>query len=606
LESRESQHMPLDQVVDEGAEAGHPKRACGISRYVLWRPDKQRWWFRRRVPGYLVAIIGKPEWRRTLAGRSRADAEHEAIPVLDETNRIIALAERGNWPPISDDTIDDLSLGWWRLFQLDRSRQIRNSDGSFVWPNGRDRLDDIEPKGWALASEDDLSRSVRQFLTGAREWRHPQAPDEIRDRTEALLCDPKRLAQLLKQKDAMARLMRQCRILHHEAAGGYLGEGEDRNGATSRILDMIEKLEIDPRQLLAAIEGRKYLAPTHAPAAAMSPVPTTPLLPVKFNDTEGDDLIAKWATWRKVRPKTVYEARRIMRKLTDFVGQDDLTRLARADIERWIEHLDQQGAAPKTVAGHLLTLKTLTNFAVEKEILADSPATRVNYRAKPNPRTKIRAYRDHEARTVLEATRREDKDYMRWIPWICCFTGARLDEVAGAARRDVERVGRYWTLNIRLDHRAADASIKNVGSERRVPLHPKLIEEGFLDYVNSLPKDGPLFPSLRPDKFGSKAGTATKKIGPFVRALGIIDKRLSPNHSWRHRLIEEFRRIPVREDIEHAITGHSQEGTAPDYGEYSINTMLGPAIDQTRSPFDIRSEDGDADKGNFVAVAAAD
>ena len=34
--------------------------------------------------------------------------------------------------------------------------------------------------------------------------------------------------------------------------------------------------------------------------------------------------------------------------------------------------------------------------------------------------------------------------------------------------------------------------------------------------------------------------------------------------------------------------------------------MLGPAIDQARSPFDIRSEEGEEDKGIFVAAAAAD
>ena len=50
------------------------------------------------------------------------------------------------------------------------------------------------------------------------------------------------------------------------------------------------------------------------------------------------------------------------------------------------------------------------------------------------------------------------------------------------------------------------------------------------------------------------------------------------------------------------MIGHAQEGTAPDYGEFAINTMLGPAIDKTRSPFDIRSEAGDGDIGNSEAV----
>jgi integrase len=310
-------------------------------------------------------------------------------------------------------------------------------------------------------------------------------------------------------------------------------------------------------------------------------------VPIPFNAENGDDLIAKWARRRRVRPKTVYEARRIIRKLTKFVGYDDLTRLGKAHVERWIDHLDASGAASKTVGGHLLMLKTVVNFAVEQEMIADSPAAKVGYKAKVNSRNKVRAYTTAEARAVLEAARRERRDYMRWTPWLACFTGARLDEVVAADVRDIERLGRYWVLNIRLDHRDADASIKTNSSHRKVPLHPALIAEGFIDYVNGLPQSGPLFPSLKPDKFGSKAGSATKKLGPLVRSLGIKDQRLSPNHSWRHRLIDECRRIPIREDIEHAITGHAQEGTAPDYGEFAINDMLGPAIERIRSPFDV-------------------
>jgi integrase len=254
-----------------------------------------------------------------------------------------------------------------------------------------------------------------------------------------------------------------------------------------------------------------------------------------------------------------------------------------------------------------LTLKTLANFAVEKDMISDNPITKIRYRAKPNPRKRVRAYTNSEARTVLAAARLQQRDYIRWLPWLACFTGARLDEIAAADVRDVERVGDYWVLNIRLDFRAQGASIKTESSHRRVPLHRQLLVEGFLIYVRSLPKDGPLFPTLRADKFGSKGGTATKRIGPFVRALAtnmasLADRRLSPNHSWRHRLINECRSIPVRQDIEHALTGHAQEGTAPDYGEYAINTMLGPAINKTRSPFDVQSDAGDEDIRNSELV----
>jgi len=463
------------------------------------------------------------------------------------------------------------------------------------------RLWDVTASEWALADKNELAQSVEQFIAGPRNLDYIFRPEL--DLIKALLDDPKRASGLVRNKVAMSRLLRDCRLHHHAVADGWGDELRERSRATDRVLAAIHAGKLEPQEIIIRmIEKRAAAVPEHQArkVGGRSPIP--------FNDADsGDDLIAKWAKWRKPRPKTVYETRRIMRKLTNFVGFDDLTRLSKADVERWLEHLDDTGAAPKTLEGHLLTLKTLANFAAEKDMISDNPIAKVRYRAKANPRKKIRAYTNPEARAVLAAARLQQRDYMRWLPWLACFTGARLDEIAAADVRDVERVGRYWVLNIRLDYRAEDASIKTETSHRRVPLHKRLLAEGFLAYVRGLPKDGPLLPTLRADKFGSKGGTATKKIGPFVRALAtdmpsLVDRRLSPNHSWRHRLIDECRSIPIREDIEHALTGHAQEGTAPDYGEYAINTMLGPAIDKTRSPFDIPSDAGEEDIGNSEAV----
>jgi hypothetical protein len=138
--------------------------------------------------------------------REPTEAKRQRQYHLEKTDRIIVLAEAGNWPEIDDDEIEALAEGWWRLFQLERSRLIMNPKGLPCWPNGRERLDDINAESWALASDDDLSRSVRRFISGPRQWPYPQAPDATRDRVEAFLGNPKRSAQLLQSKDAMGRL----------------------------------------------------------------------------------------------------------------------------------------------------------------------------------------------------------------------------------------------------------------------------------------------------------------------------------------------------------------------------------------------------------------
>jgi hypothetical protein len=244
-------------------------------------------------------------------GPDRAEAKRQLQVHIEKTNRILAMAEAGNWPEISDDEIEAIAEAWWRLFQRERSRLITNSRGLPCWPNGRDRLDDINPELWALASDDDLSRSVRRFLAGPRVWLYPQAQDAIRDRVESFLGDPKRASQLSRNTDAMGRLFRHCRILHHYAASGYLGEGRDRTHAINRILDMIEGHEIDPRQIVQAIEGRTTETQLTPPAIPLPRVPTIfPALRLGHVAAEDEsDLISRWAKEKAIQPRGVYQAR---------------------------------------------------------------------------------------------------------------------------------------------------------------------------------------------------------------------------------------------------------------------------------------------------------
>ena len=346
-------------------------RSCGISRFVLWRSDRDCWWFRRAVPGDLVGLIGKREWRQTLNASSRADAEREAIPLLDETNRTIDLALAGNWPPVSDDEIEAIAVGWWSEFRETRLSELRRDKRWAV-----DRLWDVNASEWALADEEELARSVGQFIAGPRNLDYIFRPEL--DLIQAILDDPKRASGLVRNKDAMTRLLRDCRLNHHAVAGGWGDDLRERDRATDRVLAAIHAGKLEPHEIVARMIEKQATAnpePQARKAGAISPV--------LLNDPNGgDDLIAKWAKWRKPRPKTIYETRRIMRKLTDFVEFDDLARLTKADVERWLEHLDEAGAAPKTLEGHLLTLKTLANFAVEKDMISDNPIAKVRYRAK--------------------------------------------------------------------------------------------------------------------------------------------------------------------------------------------------------------------------------
>jgi integrase len=214
--------------------------------------------------------------------------------------------------------------------------------------------------------------------------------------------------------------------------------------------------------------------------------------------------------------------------------------------------------------------------------MPSNPAAGVEVAAKEKAGVKKRLpYSNDDARKLLTAARSE-AGARRWVPWLLAFTGARLEEVCQSFVSDIRKHDGIWFIDINADD--PGKTLKNDGSARRVPLHRAVVDEGFLDYVRSLPNDGPLFPDLTPDRFGRRGGNGTKIIGRWVRAQGITDTRKAPNHSWRHRFKDECRGANIEKAIHDALTGHASSDEGDGYGlGYPLKT-LAEAIAKLPSP----------------------
>jgi integrase len=168
---------------------------------------------------------------------------------------------------------------------------------------------------------------------------------------------------------------------------------------------------------------------------------------------------------------------------------------------------------------------------------------------------------------------------------------ARCDELCGAMAADVRIEDGVNVVRIDPANREEGGSVKNTASIRNVPLHPARIAEGFLEYAASLPKDGPLFPNVTPDRFGKRGGNGTKTIGRWVRnKVGITDKRKAPNHSWRHRFADQCKKVGIPRELRFAIEGHAATDVGDGYGSdgYPL-TVLAAALAKLPNPISVAS-----------------
>ncbi len=316
-------------------------------------------------------------------------------------------------------------------------------------------------------------------------------------------------------------------------------------------------------------------------------VPEKPVVALKTNGgllpITMMNIIDGWARDNEPTEKTVYSWRRIMAKLTAHVGHDDVTQIGDTDIVSWKEALLASSLSRKTVSNHLTIATTLFNWAERNKKVATNPAPGISIKIKK--KSGIRGFSHDEAKRILVASRSEKEAHKRWVPWLVCFTGGRLEEICGAAASDVRTIRGEHCLHIRLDNRDERAGLKkDEHSERIIPLHRAIIGEGFLDYVKTLPKNAPLFPGITPDRFGRRGGNGSKTIGRWVREkVGITDDRIAPNHSWRHRFKTLCRDTGMREDLEEYLTSHAEGTSGRRYGEYEVEALAN-AVALIKSP----------------------
>ncbi|WP_284257448.1 hypothetical protein [Acidocella aquatica] len=276
-------------------------------------------------------------------------------------------------------------------------------------------------------------------------------------------------------------------------------------------------------------------------------------------------------------PRSYHERSRTAQRLAAFLGHDDVTQVMRDDAVRWKEDMLANGKkCASTIGNDISEMSSVWRWAIAHGKATDNPFKGILPPAKVRKKkTKKRPYTTDEARQIL-LTARQARGALRLLPWVLAATGARLNEVCQSYKEDVVNYDGLPFLRLHAEEAADDRaageaprSLKTESSERSVPLHPRLIAEGFLKYVSALPPGSPLFPDIRPDKrYGRRGNNAQKIMSKWIKAtVGITDKAISPSHSWRHWWMDEARRADLHGEVRHAITGHiDDENESANYG----------------------------------------
>lgn len=153
-----------------------------------------------------------------------------------------------------------------------------------------------------------------------------------------------------------------------------------------------------------------------------------------------------------------------------------------------------------------------------------------------------------------------------WLPILGALTGARLNELCQLHKADVQQIEGIWTLQI--DDRFEGQKLKNTFSRRTIPLHEKIIELGFIDYIRKV-KGERIFPELKNTRDGY--GSAASKW--FARHKTKLSfGRGYDFHSFRHTVATQLKQQSVSPIVAAELLGHAQNNIT--YDRYGKNMRI--------------------------------
>lgn len=295
-------------------------------------------------------------------------------------------------------------------------------------------------------------------------------------------------------------------------------------------------------------------------------------------------------------PRTLEKYTSQIERFQQFIGEnarlDDITDTV---FQNWQLHLAEgdtlkkkKGVSNKTIDGYTNALNNVFSQARKADRTMHNPAEgKMLVKKKDKNKSPVRPFLPEELKQIFSPERmnklRHPADF--WPPILGIFTGARISHLCQLRLGDVQRVDGHVILSIHNDRDGM--RLKNEASRRLVPIHPTVLNLGFIDYVedvHALPDASDLtllFPFLVKNKQGY-GDVPSQRFSAVLKELKDVTNKPLINfyedskpikktfHSLRHTVNRRMIAKGISEEVRCFYIGHDVDSVNNDvYGEDS-------------------------------------
>lgn len=248
---------------------------------------------------------------------------------------------------------------------------------------------------------------------------------------------------------------------------------------------------------------------------------------------------------------------------------------------------------PQSVNDYLGHMIAIFDYAIEELEISDfkNPFSARLRLAEPDKKDARDSFTDIDLKLIFGGgaftnfDHKKHKPHTYWAPLIALYTGARNNEIGSLCCSDITQAvdddGKpvtsiagepLWLIGINENPEVADGKkrTKTDNSKRNVPIHPKLIELGFLKYCAVKRKKGEdnmLFDYLVFNKRNGYGGLIGRNFNDYLKQIDVWVKLKKVFYSFRHTLYDHLSNAGVASERRELIAGRSSKDEAKTIGE---------------------------------------
>ncbi|MFB9900421.1 site-specific integrase [Cerasicoccus arenae] len=528
-----------------------------LASYVQKRSSG--YYYRQRVPAALKPLLGQTELCLSLKTRRIASANRRAALVMASVNQMLEDVYR---------LMDQFGHAEAKALAENWKRQALNQDFE-------NRL------AGTVTPPDDSPETLRQSL----------AQMDFRSRKDFINSVTRERAPFLEPE---TQSWRRAGYYLLQARLEYLEEIMRRSSGDNQHLEYLE-------------EPAHSISNVHAS--------TSPSV------NRISEMLIKWERDGQRPDITIQEWRLAIRRFIDLKGDKTVETITPADIREFKEALlqvpkrvarnDRSLPMPQLIAKYrknncarlhpasinkiLAAVRSVLSWCIKNGYIDRNPALGI---AAPLPKVSAKSrlpFDSEDLKAIFEKSpvylgqARHPKCGIAtayWLPLMALYTGARLEELGQLRLTDVKQQDDLWYLDINVD--GEGKSLKTSGSMRQIPLHPKLLELGFISYIASIQrlKHTHLFPHLNHHQ-EKCTRQFSKWINKYIsQDCGVEDTR-KVFHSFRHTFKDACRNAGIPRDKHDALTGHADSAVSSRYGVGFQITVLYEEIKNIDYPISV-------------------